>query len=102
MIDLAIISEEVLRHRGAYSTVRAAHEDAKKELQILCGKLSTFAAQILRKMQPDNDVAPDEVAIAELLAGCRSTVYDIEQATTRIESLARQRAELKPLAWPRQ
>lgn len=101
MIDINAISPTTLQHRGAYSTVRGAHEDAKRDLQILCGKLSATSAQILRKMQPDNDAAPDTIAIADLLAACRLTVDEIEKAAAQIESLAAQRAELKPLAWPK-
>ena len=99
MIDLSIIPEEVRRARGDYSTVRAAHEDAKKSLQMLCGQLSSSASQILRRMQPDNDDVPDSVE--SLIAGARNTVTMIEACTVEIESLARQRAELKDAAWGR-
>ncbi len=101
MIDISAISPTTLQSRGAYSTVRGAHEDAKKELQILCGKLSATSVQVLRKMQPDNDDALDNAAIADLLAVCRWTVDEIEKTAALIDSLARQRADLKPLAWPK-
>jgi len=97
MIDLSTLSTEVLTARGAYSTVRAAHEDSKKELQILCGQLSAAAAHILRRMQPDNDDVPE--SIESLLASARNTMVSIEACTQRIESLARQRMELKQAAW---
>lgn len=101
MIDLESLSPTMLLARGSYATVRSAHEDAKKELQVLCGKMGATSAQILRKMQPDNDAVPDGVAIADLLAVCRSTIDEIERTTASIEALAKQRADLKPMAWPR-
>jgi hypothetical protein len=97
MIDLSAIPADVLRARGEYSTVRAAHEDEKKNLQMLCGLLSSTSAQILRRLQPDNDGIPDSVS--ELLASGRQTLQMMEDAATRIESLAKQRQELKAKAW---
>lgn len=99
MIDLSTIPEEVRRARGDYSTVRAAHEDAKKSLQMLCGQLSSAASQILRRMQPDNDDVPESVET--LIAGARNTLVLMEACTAEIESLARQRADLKSAAWSR-
>jgi hypothetical protein len=97
MIDLSKIDESTLLARGSYSTVRAAHEDRKKELSVLCGKLQTIAAQILRKLQPDNDDVPESVA--DLLCSAREAVSNIETRVELIESLAKQRAELKKKAW---
>ena len=97
MLDLSIIPEEVRRARGDYSTVRAAHEDEKKSLQMLCGQLSSIASQILRRMQPDNDDVPDSVEA--LIASGKQTLQMMEECTARIESLAKQRAELKGPAW---
>lgn len=97
MLDLSTIPAEVLNARGAYSTVRAAHEDEKKALQMLCGRLSSIAAQVLRTMQPDNDDVPDSVET--LIASGRETLQMMEQCAGRIESLAKQRQELKVTAW---
>ena len=97
MIDLTTLSAEVRLARGDYSTVRAAHEDSKKDLQKLCGQLSAVAAQILRKMQPDNDEIPESVE--SLIESGRSTLNMMEACTARIESLAKQKAELKQAAW---
>lgn len=99
MLNLTDLSEETLINRGKYSSVRAAHEDAKKSLQMLCGDLASTATKILRRMQPDNDAIPESVD--ELLAAARNTLVLMEACVNEIESLARQRAELKPLAWPR-
>lgn len=99
MLDLTKIPQAILENRGAYSTVRAAHEDAKKSLQILCGELASTATKVLRRMQPDNDDVPD--GIADLLLAARNTLTLMETCTTEIESLAKQRSELKPLAWPK-
>lgn len=99
MLDLSAIPEDVRRARGDYSTVRAAHEDEKKSLSMLCGQLSSVAAQVLRAMQPDNDDVPDSVE--DLLNKGLQTLQMMEDCTSRIESLAKQRAELKTSAWGR-
>lgn len=99
MIDIDGIPEDVMLARGRYSTIRAAHEDEKKSLQILCGKLAATSAQILRKMQPDNG-APTEPA-DDLLAVCRQTLIQIEGVARNIESLAKLKEETKPIAWPK-
>lgn len=99
MIDITAIPAEILSHRGAYSTVRAAHEDTKKELQMLCGQLTALSSQILRRMQPDNDAVPE--SIADLFASARVAIANMERCVADIESLAQQRADLKPLAWPK-
>lgn len=99
MLDLNELPQALLLARGQYATVRSAHEDSKKQLQILCGKLGATSAQILRAMQPDNDGVPANVG--ELMDTCRTTMDLIESMTMQIQALAQQRAELKPLAWPR-
>jgi hypothetical protein len=97
MINLADIDQAVIVARGEYATVRSAHEDAKKRLQMLCGQLSSTASQVLRRMQPDNDDVPDSVD--SLIASGRNTLVLMEACVAEIESLARQRAELKSKAW---
>jgi hypothetical protein len=97
MLNLADIDAVVLLARGQYATVRAAHEDAKKDLQMLCGQLSSVASQVLRKMQPGEDEIPDSVA--SLIQAGRRTLDMMEETTSRIESLAKQRSELKKEAW---
>lgn len=97
MLDLSTISEEVRLARGDYSTVRAAHEDEKKNLAKLCSMLQSVPATILRQMQPDNDEVPDSVE--SLIESGRKTLEMMEACVARIESLARQRMELKAKAW---
>ena len=97
MLDLSTISPEVITARGEYSTVRAAHEDAKKKLSEHCGRLASAATQILRRMQPDNDAVP--MSVAELMELARSEIEIIERLASDIESLATQRYKLKTLAW---
>lgn len=96
-IDLSVIPDDVRLARGDYSTVRAAHEDAKKALSVHCGALSSIASQVLRRMQPDND--SDIADVADLIADGRKTLDVMEQTTAMIESLAKQRRELKAKAW---
>lgn len=97
MLNFSEISQDILIARGQYSTVRAAHEDSKKGLSVLCGRLASVATQILRGMQPDNDGIPLDVK--ELLSSGREYLREIEVMTAEIEELAKQRAELKKLAW---
>lgn len=98
MVDLSTIPESILIARGQYSTVRAQHEDEKKTLQVLCGQLSSCASQVLRRMQPEHEEDhPD--GVGKLIAAGRATLTLMEECTQRIESLAKQRAELKTQAW---
>jgi hypothetical protein len=99
MLDIAAIDPALLANRGAYSTVRAAHEDQMKALQILCGQLSSTAAQILRRVQKEDDSEP--VSVEELIQKARDSIEFIEISVKQVDSLAQQRADLKPLAWPR-
>lgn len=99
MLDLEQIAPEIIIARGEYATVRAAHEDAKKSLAVLCGQLSSCASQVLRQMQPGEDDVPESVE--SLLAAGRKALEQIEATVEQIESLARQRAELKQAAWGR-
>ena len=99
MLDLNELPQALLLARGQYATVRSAHEDSKKQLQILCGKLGATSAQILRAMQPDNDGVP--AGVGELMETCRTTMDLIESMAMQIQALAQQRADLKPVAWPR-
>jgi hypothetical protein len=97
MLDLESICPTVLLARGQYSTVRAAHEDEQKSLQILCGKMTSLGSQVLKKMQPNHDEIPESVA--DLLTMGRWTLDEIEKTVAKIESLARQKADLRPQAW---
>jgi hypothetical protein len=99
-MDLSTISDEVRLARGDYATVRAAHEDAKKAMQVLCGQLSASATQILRAIQPaDDNTAPEFIGVDVLFSGARDTLTLMEACAVEIEALAKQRAELRPKAW---
>lgn len=97
MIDLTTIDDDTLMARGSYATVRGALEDEKKNLQMLCGELSSTATKILRTMQPDNDALP--APVTPLLDSGRATIDAMELVTARIVSLAQQKHDLKVLAW---
>lgn len=99
MIDLTTIDKTVLLARGEYSTVRAAHEDEKKRLAILCGQFASVAPQVLRLMQPDGDSAPNMVEVNRLLVSARVTLAEIDFCVTVVDGLAAQRAALKQSAW---
>jgi hypothetical protein len=97
-MDISSIPQDLLIARGAYSSVRAAHEDELKRLQILTGQLSAFGSQVLRWMQPA-DGQPED--ISGLLKDARLVIDHIEQCSATIRELAEQRAELKKTAWPK-
>lgn len=99
MIDLTKIDDETLIARGKYSTIRAAHEDSKKQLSVLCGELSATASKVLHQMQPSNDEMP--VPVAGLIAAGRATLDEMDVCTQRILGLAQQKQDVKPLAWGR-
>lgn len=99
MLDIDKLDSALLHHRGAYSTVRAMHEDELKHMQILCGQLSSCAAIILRRVQGKDD---EEIeSLESLIAVGRETLDSIEKTAATIRSLAKQRADLRPLAWPK-
>lgn len=100
MIDLDQIDPALILARGKYATIRSAHEEAKKQLQILCGGLSASSAQVLRAMQPDNG-EPDMEHVRALLANCRAAIEKIDTCADEIQALSEQRTALKPEAWPR-
>jgi hypothetical protein len=97
-MDISSIPQDLLIARGAYSSVRAAHEDELKRLQILTGQLSAFGSQVLRWMQPA-DGQPED--ISGLLKDARIVIDHIEQCSAMIRELAEQRTELKKTAWPK-
>lgn len=99
MIDLTKIDDDTLMARGAYSTVRAAHEDAKKQLSVLCGEVSATASKVLHQMQPNNDEVP--ASASALIAAGRVAWDEMDLCAQRIVSLAHQKHDVKPLAWGR-
>lgn len=98
MMDLENLPADLLLARGRYSTVRAAHEDELKRLQVLTGQLSAFGSQMLRWMQP-SDGQPED--LSGLLKDARTTIDSIERCAATISELAAQKGALKPVAWPK-
>lgn len=99
MIDLTTIPADTLTARGEYATVRGAHEDAKKELVKLGGELQSVISRIARRVQADSDDVPESVA--DLFVAARALIEQMDACVTEIESLAQQRAALRPIAWGR-
>lgn len=99
MIDLTTYSQDDVIAKGQYSIVRAAHEDAKKRLAVMCGVIAAIAPQVLRLAQPDGDAVPDGVAIGKLLVDGGDLLSKISFQIDEIEGLAQQRAALKQAAW---
>jgi len=98
-MDLSTFDQELLLNRGRYATIRSAHEDQLKRLPILTGQLSSAGSQILKWMQPAEGESSD---ISGLLKDARSTIDEIEECARLINELAKQRAELRPKAWPKE
>jgi hypothetical protein len=99
MIDLTAIDPAEVVAKGQYSIVRAAHEDAKKRLAVLCGSFAAIAPQVLRLAQPDGDDVPDGAAIGKLLVDAGILLDKMDAQVSEIEGLAQQRAMLKQAAW---
>jgi len=99
MIDFNAIDQGEVIAKGQYSIVRAAHEDAKKRLAVMCGAFAAIPPQVLRLAQPDGDAVPDSTAIGKLLADGGELLSKISFRITEIEGLAQQRAMLKQAAW---
>lgn len=101
MIDLTAIDQDTIIARGQYATIRAAHEDEKKRLQMLCGQFLSIAPQILRYMQPQEGDTPEIGAVLGLLSLGRETLDKVEACVADIETLDMQRAALKQASWGR-
>lgn len=97
MLDLASIPADVLRARGGYLTVKDAHEASKETLKDFCESGVTLLAQILNKGQSHHANCFDEARakVDELEAYAKN----IRAQLSVIESLAKQRSELKSKAW---
>lgn len=99
-MDLQTIPDDLLRVRGMYSTVNAAHKDQLHRLSELTGRLSAYGSQILRFMQPSGGhESPCDVS--NILKDARLTIDAIEICAANINELAAQKAELLPTAWPK-
>lgn len=90
---------ELMLVRGQYATVNGEYKDTMGRLQQLTGSLSAIGSQVLRLAQPGADAPPQDVS-TQLMVG-RGLIDDIDRTVMRLAELAKQRAELKPLAWPR-
>lgn len=92
-------NDALMLARGRYSTIRAAHEDSKKQLAVLCGALQAVSTKVLFQMQPREEEIP--VSVSMLVEQGREVLTKIEACAREIEALAIQRAALKGEAWPR-
>jgi hypothetical protein len=84
--------------RGKYSTIRAEHEDAKKELQLLCSALMALPQQILKNGQ-DDEMKVDSAF--ELVKAAGEILKQLDRHLLVVKQLEQQRAELKLAAWPK-
>jgi hypothetical protein len=89
--------KELMHARGCYSTLNAEHKDTMKRLQILTGSLSSISAQVLHGVQPRDESEPLDVS--SHIGQARALLDDIDRCVMRLAELAKQRSELKPIAW---
>lgn len=95
---MIIFDDKDLMHaRGCYSTLNAEHKDTMKRLQILTGSLSSISAQVLHGVQPKDEA--ERIDVSQQIGMGRALLDDIDRCVMRIAELAKQRAELKPIAW---
>jgi 4-hydroxy-L-threonine phosphate dehydrogenase PdxA len=99
MIDLTAIDPAEVIAKGQYSIVRAAHEEAKKRLAVLCGQFAGIAPQVLRLAQPENDDVPIVEVIAGMFTQGHALLDQMQGLVVEIEALAMQRSTLKSEAW---
>jgi hypothetical protein len=85
--------------RGQYATIRSEHEECKKRLQMLTGQMSSLSSQILKGAQPADESQP--IDVLEQIAVCHKVLENIDRCVMLCTELAKQRAELRPIAWPR-
>lgn len=90
---------ELMLARGKYSTLNAEYKDCLKKLSILTGSLSSVAAQVLHGVQPKDEA--QAIDVSACLGMGRGLIDEIDRCVMRIAELAKERAALKPVAWPR-
>lgn len=86
---------ELMIVRGRYSTIRSRHEDLLKQLQIAAGSLTGVTSQVLKNAQEDG------AAVNALIDKARELIEAMQQITENVSHLAKQKAELRALAWPK-
>ena len=99
MIDLSTLDAALMLARGQYATVRAAHEDALKEMQILCGLHASYGSRMLKTSQPS--MGSEITGFDVLHQSAIETLEKIKECEARVESLHAQREELRSIAWKR-
>ena len=90
---------DLMLARGKYSTLNAEHRECMKKLQLLTGSLSSVSAQVLYGVQPKDESQAIDVSAA--IGMGRGLLDEIDRCVMRIAELAKQRATLKSIAWPR-
>lgn len=91
-------SDETLKARGQYSILRAVHEDKKGELRDVFTVVQSYLNDAF-KLATANEISHDSVVAA--LTGIRYQIDKSETIATELESLAKQRQELRNVLWPK-
>jgi hypothetical protein len=95
MIELQ--DKELMLARGQYSTLNAERRGLLKQLQEMGDQVVSLPHKILKAAQEDaagasaQDLIGTIVSLGNMMGG----------VAMRLEELDKQRAELKPIAWPK-
>lgn len=91
-------SDETLKARGQYSILRAVHEDKKGELRDIFTVLQSYINDVF-KLATANEIS--HALITDALSDVKRTVDKSEIVISELESLARQRQDLRNILWPK-
>lgn len=91
-------SEDTLKARGQYSTLKHVHDAARTEFVKLLTDLQSGLNSIVREA---TDSHVDITAVKSLLALAKSQLDSAEFLAEELSSLSFQRQQLHPIAWPK-
>lgn len=92
-------SDETLKARGQYSILRAVHEDKKVALRDTFTIVQSYLNDALKAAtanEPSHDV------IQAVFSGIRFQLNAASDISAELESLAKQRLELRSVLWPKE
>lgn len=91
-------SEETLKSRGQYSILRAVHEEEKVRLREKFTIVQSYLNDALKAATANE---PNHETIQATLSGIRFHLNEAADITIELESLAKQRQDLRLVLWPK-
>lgn len=91
-------SEETLKARGQYSTLKQVHDAAKVVFRELMTDMQSSLNSIVREA---TDQDADIVAVKSLISLANGQLDTALFLAEELASLSKQRLELRPIAWPK-